>query len=252
MISNNTKPSEIVFTEDFNAKSGEELYELATKAPEDSDEALKLYIQAGNKGHIGAIWELFFNLYIFERIDFRKLLNMDKIKESCRQAADENNVHAQTLLGYFHQYSDKLVPSCSYRTFRRTSGELAQAVHYYRLAADQGFADAQYFLGRALTSNAYLHTINPAECESIVSEAVKNFVSASNQGCKHSVFELGRIFENKSFATGHTRDVAKSIFFYRLYFFGQGNEEIQAVDSFSFGEVKKLLEFSMEKESSCT
>jgi TPR repeat protein len=53
-----------------------------------------------------------------------------------RQEADQGSIISQVLLGHFYKLGDKGVPQ-----------DFAEAAKWYRLAADQGAAGAQYMLG---------------------------------------------------------------------------------------------------------
>jgi len=111
----------------------------------------------------------------------------------CRDLAGQGNADAQFGLGQLYENS-----------FVAMTTDYVEAGKWYRLAAEQGMAAAQYNLGRILTR----HGVTQDNVE-----AVKWYRLAAEQGNPHSQFSLGYIYYD---GKGVTQDYAEAAKWYRL------------------------------------
>jgi hypothetical protein len=122
----------------------------------------------------------------FERKDYVEAMRWD------RQAADQGNAAAQTLVGYLYE-KGLGVPRNS-----------AEALIWYRKAADQGHAPAQRNIGNLYEQGAGTARDYP--------EAMRWYRKAADQGNAGAQTNIGYLFEN---GLGVAQDYAEAMRWYR-------------------------------------
>jgi TPR repeat protein len=106
---------------------------LKVGIPEEEENAIKLFVQLSEKGHIGAI-DALIEHYNYETSKLKNTINVDEALKCCKAAAEGGCVIAQRCLGNF------IAMRCCLILDRD------KAFHCLNLAASQGNVSAQYSL----------------------------------------------------------------------------------------------------------
>jgi TPR repeat protein len=125
-------------------------------------------------------------------------------------AADQGLALAQCCLGVCYEYGKGVSKQFASIDWRPTKGvgvskDPSEAVRYYRLAADQGLALAQFCLGFCYN--------NGEGVSKDPSEAVRFYRLAADQGLALAQCNLGVYYEN---GEGVSKDPSEAVRYYRL------------------------------------
>jgi TPR repeat protein len=153
------------------------MYDAGKGLPKDDAQAARWEHQAADQGHLYAQANFSFRCYTAGDIA--------GAFEWCRRAADGGLAWAQYNLGLMVQKGEAVAPSEAEPSNAESS--YAEAAHWYRLAAAQGFADAQqrladlYYLGQGVPRN--------------YTQAALWYRRAAEQGNARAQFQLGHLYD---------------------------------------------------------
>ena len=184
-------------------------------------EAVRWYRMAAEQGHAGAQDRLGMCYAYGDGVETNKA----EAVKWCRKAAEQGEGHAQFMLGMFYYFGDGVNQNkeeatkwfdaiqeqdplmqyawgCTFLEVKGIAPELTkEAVKWFRKAAEQGNAKAQYILGVSL--------VNGQGVEQDEVEALKWIRKAAEQGISKAQYVLGACYQNGIVADKNITEAVK-------------------------------------------
>lgn len=143
------------------------LYQLGRGIPQDQQEALRWYRKASD----GGLGDAAFELYRYYHFDIGVPRGDTEARAYLRRAAELGNARGQDTLAYFNEY-----PGDWYQfNPPPATNDMATAIHWYQLAADQNYAPAQLHLGLC-----YLRGHGVVQDEALALELIQSSADKTN------------------------------------------------------------------------